>query len=663
MPLDILPGAALDFDDAQLALLGRIALRVSEQAEEQHSTLLTNIDTYWEWHDARPLTPIRNEPFQNSSNVVLPLIRIHSDAIVSRLFNTIFAANTVWASRTRNEELREMSRGIAEFLNWAGDDNEFDLMMPTLDWISEAVPIGSAIQSLNWVTRNRQMFIPGEGGKPKPVTVEMHRGPVLEHIPRQDILWQAERPLQESEFVIQRSNMTATDIARNTQLPKEQGGWDPAVAEEIIGQGIVPNDRSDRVRQGQVERTGVDPLQIPDGFKPHDIRQMGIEWPLLKSMRFADEKERISSTPTPPIVVTFHRETGKVLRVIAKPYLIQGWNYYDAHYRREGQRPHQSGVCKLLEHMQRGGTTLVNQSIDAVTISNSVIGFTNDPKLLDQEWAPNKMLLVDQMDSFAQVDLSKLIQPDIALVTFLMGMAERLTGITDPNLGRDTVSGGHPSPATSTLTLLRESRELLRTSLKLYRRQFSRIAEDLATLYQQFESDPSGKLRRVLGPVDAQKVEQWLIPRDRPIAGNFEFDLRALSETLNPEEERQRALFVSQITADYYARIFQAIQVAAQAQQQQLTPLVQAAQKSIQAMTESYTRVLEASQIDDIEQFALQLGEQNSARAQAGLLSDAGQQVGDRLREVVGGNAGPPVATGPDGLPRRTNGAGAQSGL
>lgn len=656
----ITPGQALRFSDDAKDTLRRGLLSIIEAAEDQHAPLLDNIGTWWEWYDARPLTPIRNDPWSNASNVVVPLIRIHADAVISRKANSIFAANDLWIARNRNEAVKDFVKPTVDFLNWAADDNEFDLFMPSLDWFTESVTLGTSVLALNWTVRKKQLFLPNSG-RPRAVNVELSRGPHFEQVPRENILWQADRDLQDSEYVIRQSWLTWGEISRmaNRDLYGDLA-WDEEAVEKIHRRNRPGTGRSGALRQSKLDAGGF-ASRGPDAYEPYDIREVWVEWPVLKSFGVEEPGSQDPDVPVLPLVITVHRDTGTILRAIAKPYITARWPFYDISYRREGRRAHHGGLAKILEHPQRAVTTMLNQSIDTVTLANSVLGITTDPKLMQDRWAPNKMLLASSTNDFAPISLNKLIQPDIALIHLVMGLAERVSGINDPNLGKEVRLGGHPSPATSTLTLLNESRELLRTSQKADRLQYGRIAEDVLTLYQQFASTEDGKLDRVLGDMDAKMAEKVIFPTDRPITGNIQFDLRAVSDTLNPEEERNRALFVQQVTADYYSRVLQGLQVALNAQQAAsqspiAQKIVEGALRSVEAFTESYSRVLENSQIDEIERFVFDIKGAQGAQQQATALRESGDQIGELLREVAGGQAGPFIPTGASGLPLRSGG-------
>jgi hypothetical protein len=273
---------------------------------------------------------------------------------------------------------------------------------------------------------------------------------------------------------------------------------------------------------------------------------------------------------------------------------------------------------------------------------------------------PGRTQFVDQLDSVREVTLGKQITPDIALINMMLAMAERITGITDPSLGSETRYGGHPSPATSTAMRLQESKETARAAIKQLRFQYGRMAEDIATMYQQYEAKDTGKIDRVLGGADGQIIKEWLFPKG-PIAGSIEFDLRAVTENLNPEADREQAIFVMQATASYFGQVMQALQIAGHPQSP--PPVKMAAIRSVEALTASFERVLTASQVDDMRKFVLQLKETNAS-------PETVRNVGDAVSNELGGMADargqrplPAYATGPNGLPVASNGAAAGTGF
>jgi hypothetical protein len=483
--------------------------------------------------------------------------------------------------------------------------------------------IGEGVLQLGWERRERWIFFPGEGGKPRPQRVTLRRGPTLQHIPLDQVMWQPGRTIEDSEFVIKQALLTWGDIVRRSQVD----GWDAKAVANVKDHPSA--EVNERVRSS-LEKEGID-IEGPGAYDLYDIREVWIDWPVLRALNVEEEPgEQDANTPSVPIVVTIHADSGEVLRAVGQPFAIPHWPFYEFYFKKRPGRGSSPGVAKILEHMQRAATTMVNQAIDAVTLANSMPAKTTNPALLSRKRNPATPVLVDQMDDFEPINLSKVVIPEIALFNSLFAMSERLTGASDPTLGRETRLGGHPAPATSTLALLQQSGIPAQAGMKIVRRQLGRLGEDIASLYQQFPTDAE-RVVRAMGQEDGAKVVAWL-DGQTPIFGNVEFDLHALSDIHNPQAEQQKAILLDQVTANYFAKVFQTIQLIETPQTGPLTK--QAALKALDALTKSFTRVLEASDVDEVRDFVLKLQESNNDPR---VIQELGQSVLGTLGEAAGG--------------------------
>lgn len=515
--------------------------------------------------------------------------------------------------------------------------------------MEELVPLGSGVISLNWTRRQRIQFVPGDGGRPRPQLMELGAGPTFKCIPRDQILWQGDCSLQDSDYVITQSLRTRGDLARLEQFNAIDTGYLDDL-KPTTGNYTSSNRQSRKSLAGQ------------GTFEPHDlydIRQAWINWPTLRGLRFEAFESFDWKTPLLPLLVTFDATTGTVLRAQGKPYYTAGWPFYEGQFRGQAGRQHPDGIAKMLEHLQRAATTIINQAIDTNTLANSLNYVTSDPKMLTKRFVPGRPLYVEDLGQFKEVPLNKLTAPDMSLLQAVMAMAERITGISDPAMGRETRMGGHPSPATSTAMMLQESKEMMRATLRSIRLQMSRMAEDLVTLYQQFESGTSGKIERAIGAEDAAQIKSWRLPIG-PVSGRISFDVKALDEHANPEAATQRAMQLMQMTANYWGTIIQATTTAAKMppEAQQLIP------QFIKSYTEAAKAVLDAGLVDEVEKYILQMGESQFGASDAisKLNTLAGDQLGG-LAAARNGRALPPLPAGPQGLPLPPNGAEAGSGF
>ncbi len=635
------PGTRLQLSTKDSATLGRFLLEILDELEAEHRPYFERIDTWWDWYEAKPLTPHRDFPWEGASNVVLPFIRTWSDALISRHFTRIFAAPKIWVAQTQNEDIRNNLQPWMDYLNWAAKGNVFDLFVPVWNWISEMIPIGSSVLALNWQNRSALRYLPGTRNRTQEVTIS--RGPLVEHVPREQMLWRVGTNLQDSDVVARQFWMTRREVIHRGA----QGDWDNIQNALDAPDRNTPHESRDRAN----ERAGFGSATNQPMW---DVREVWIDYPTLKAGGLAKvvrPEEAPEGREGAPIVVTLHRTTGKVLRAIQHPYFFTHWPFYDVHYRKRSGRSDSAGVAQMAEHLQRAATTIVNQSIDAVTLANSINFFTTDRRFLDWKFAPNRPVVVSDMNAVREAQLSKQVVPDINLINLMLSAGERLFSVTDPALGRETRLGGRPSPATSTLLMLEQLELNIGTTQRFLRHQLSRLAEDISTLFQQFETNEDGRIEAALGAEDAGVVTDLILPLDQPISGNVRFDLHAFSETNNPEAERQKAVLIDQMLTNYYAQLLQLGQVLASEAGQD--PFIrQTAIFAMQGKSITMRRFLEASDFDEIEQVLVQTQELTNANALNQQLAAIQQHLAGQAQAAAGtlqlGGLGAPTG-GPNG--------------
>jgi hypothetical protein len=515
------------------------------------------------------------------------------------------------------------------------------------------VPIGTSVMALNWVNRTTLRYVPGQGNRGKPKEVLVSRGPMIEHVPREQLLWQPGANIQDSEIVARQRWMTRSDLIRHAQM----ADWDPAATEEILARPDEEGVASEETRRDADVRAG---FQGANPIPMWDIRECWVDFPLLRAGtldRVVAPEDASEKRPPVPIVVTLHRPTGRVLRAIAHPYFFSHWPFYDIHFRKRSSRGDSEGVARMGRHLQHGMTTLVNQSIDAITFANSANLATTDRRLKDWTFSPNRMLIVNDLNQLRELNFSKQVVPDINLVNLLHSIGERLFGVTDPALGRETRLGGRPAPATSTLAMLEQLELNVGASSRLIRRRLSQLGEDIVTLFQQYELSElpdqpgAGRIDRALGPRDAEVVRDVILPMDEPISGNIHFDIHAMSEGVSPEVERQKATELGVRLRNYYAGLLELGQVLGSPAGQ--APFVrEVAMKAMESMTLLMRRTLEAFDFDTPEsvivtQESFQNAEQQQLFGQiAQLLGRGGAGVVPGAPDVAGLGGGAPGAGG-----------------
>lgn len=635
------PGDEFPLSDDTREALGKAICEVILDLENDQSDFLNRIESLWDYYDARPLQTVRSDPWRGASNVVVPLIRTAGDALAARVWGRMHTPLRTWVVRSSNEDHDTMAATVDEFTNREARTT-FDIASPTYDWSLECVVLGSAVIKVCHEVKYGYRWTPG--GR-KPVLVELSSGPAVKHVSRERCLWERDRTIAESSVFVMQSLLTDGDLSNLVSTHD----WDTKCVKEVLGQTGI-DGATGRILQAKRDAEG----QAHMGYnEPHDIREVWIDWSLAELLtrrpggspapEFNDDPE----DPRIPIVVTVHRNTGKVLRCIAHPYYFSGWPFHDIYFRKKAGRGGGDGVAHILEQMQRASTQMVNQSIDSTTLNNSLKILTQNPRHKNLRFTPYHPLYVDNLSDVSVVNIPATVGPDINLINMMTVMAERLTGVSDPNLGRETRLGGHPSPATNTLVQLEEGSRTLNMTMRGIRKQLAMVGERIFTLYQQYElldedGAPNGRLAVALGEADAGRLADIAVSPE-----TFQFDVHALSEAANPESEQNRMVVVSQMTANYYSFVMRMLSMIENPQTAQAPGLRATAIKAIDAYTRTYSRFLEASEVDDAERFTMALRESRGENAE---LVAQFQQFVQEVSGAAPPQPAPPGPAGPGGV-------------
>lgn len=656
----IFPGQPLirKMDSQAVERLGHLLKERITDLEREHAPLFRAMTVWWKWYEATPRDKEKNFPFKGASNVVVPLIGVTCDALAARSVAQATAASpTYWSCRTENEGREATARNMARYLNWQADGNSFSIKHVLNEAFLDMYVCGRAVVAANYRTDVRPFFYgrtPLNGQKRLAKTLlTVNKGPTLEHVAGEHMLWDRRQRIGDAPIVVRKREYQWTELRDMAKLDE---AWDRDAVEDIKKFPGYYGDEGSTVERvkADLDLRDTDTLMI----QPHDIREVWVDWSLLGNQFEVPGDEEWGGSQV-PLMVHLHMLTGKVLRLVGTPYLLPYKPFIDFKFR-SGR-----GAAKRLEQLQSMQTTLWNQSIDARTRANAVWAKTRNAKHLRTTLDPSHPVLVDSMDEFETFNLPTSVQQDLPLILAAQQMAERWMGHSDPLLGRETRSGGHPAPATSTLALLEQVNVMSAGTDTVIQEELSRAGEMLAILNQQFhdESDMV-RLQQILGESDAAAVVPFLFP-DEPVPGNYFFDVVALSRTENPDSQMRRALMVAQAYQNYGALAAQGAMVI---DSPQASPRLKAVWvKLLDGYGSLMERFLDASNVDDGERFLVELNSigldarnafrqftAEAAAAAAAAPGGGGPGVGAGGQPIAGGAAGPGAGVG--------NGAGSPFG-
>jgi len=659
--IDLIPGTPIKLSEAKRRKLEKELSTLITDMETQNRPLFENMKIWEANYEARPKNPVKNFPFKNASNIVIPLAKMMVDSRTASTWNSIHGAGrNIWQGVTQNEDWEDISKQVTRYINWQADGNDFDFAPVSYDAILESNIHGSAVLAGHYRDVSSYVYVK-RGGKVIPTKVAWNRGPLIEHVPRHQILWDTSyKSISEAPVVIRQFSKTWSEIAG---LAESSDGWYPDELKFIRDHPGMDGPTEDLMKaQAELDSRGA----TPELFAPHDIREVTVSWPNLQAAGISRgdielPKNHNAKTPLVDFVATIHRKTERIIRLVAQPYFYTGKPFFDIFFHKRVGRGHSVGMVKILEQLQAAMTTIFNQGTDAQTRANSIWGKTNIRALVDKPIDPSQWIFDPTMQGVAPLDFQGSDFSNIQLIQLIQATAERLSGQADPAFGRETRLGGHSAPATTTLALLERGNTLTAPDRGLLKRSLGRIGEFVATVDQQFETNEDNKIRRVLGDLDGRKVEEFMFP-EGPVATNLRFNIRGLSREDNPDAEMQKQISVGQVNQNYWASVFRMTE--AWVQQIQILPdevkpvMNEALAQGLKSTTQTYKRFLDAVDIDDTENFLLALDDANSP---IGQLVEA---FSSRAREGAGagGFGQGPGSVAPPGIPT-TNGAAGVPGV
>lgn len=623
--------------EAQSRQLGGVLTEIVREMESTHAGYFNNIRQQWKWYWAEPKQAKKQHPWPGAANVVAPVIMTQADARTAQDFAMLYSTkDKLYSGDSENETFaRDYLSEVLNFGNWT-IDNEVRPFWTLLDWITERNVLGYSVFAATWVEDRRYMFAPGDR---RPRQVITRRGARWDHWPAEKILWTPGRDIRDSDRIITQRLLSHSDLA--CMLASEQG-YDHECIKKLLGHPHEHGSPGAEIQAEKEDRAGVDP-SLNVSFRPNfDIRTLWIDFPAIPGLGIkgladaaiieVEDEEGIERTQV-PLIVELAPDNQSVLRVLPNQYLTaEGHNFFGAYYKRQVGMPRGVGIAKTLEQLQRAESAVICQALDARTLQNAMPFKTTDPQLKERPITPGQGLYVTDMGSVDAFPIPGANPMDLSLANFLHVFAERIGGSNDPVMGRESRSGGHPSPATNYMGQLQQSAKMAATPTLILGQVLAEAGVYTLSLYQQFDTDPSGRIERVFGKADAAKVQEWLFPTDMTMAGNLNLSLTALSDD-NPQAVMQKAMTVSQVTQMYFGNILKLIQVMSSPQVPD--PVKKASLQALQVLGDTHQKFLEASDYDEAREAILRLDQGDLSAIQQ--LSAIAQQSGAQ----GGGGGGP----------------------
>jgi hypothetical protein len=500
--------------------------------------------------EGEPDREIKNFPWEKASNLIVPIQAITANAFVANQYNSMFQVPPFWTVKPKNSQWADHASPTQNCLEHYQKE-EMKLSIATVPWMYDKCNIGTGIAKQIWVSeriRDKQYSDSGDI-----ITTEyLDDGPRFIIIAIEDFLFATHsiQDIQLCPWVAHRFRITWDRIRSRSRKVEETGQPIYINTEELeskfVTRGTERIEKAEdieKVTRTIRERVFGKEHELFEVWGDYDFDEDGITEKVCFTFHNASEDGGVDLTLVRPILNPWMHRLRPFLvdQCFPRPHRILGIGY--------GQR---------LERLQEGLTTTANQAIDNWSVANARcitykkgLGIKTPFKI----W-PGRAFAVNEHTDISAFQLGDIYDSGQLIINFLKDISERITGVSDYWLGKESSTVGSSATATSTLALMQQGNKLFDFLMRSSRNTLNESAYMLYMNLKQMK--PTGAVYSVLGEQEGQFVEETWMAREGDVRKCLEFDLTSSSAYSNRMVERQSWIEYFQLVLGYYEKIFDA---------------------------------------------------------------------------------------------------------
>lgn len=499
-----------------------------------------------EWrriYEARPLEETRSFPFENASNLVVPLAGIHCDTLKARVISAIWRTRPLWMCDVvgdfegQSEPIRDAWQRY--LLNNAVEPTELDLYRVESEWIGEIIRYGSSVMCSPYEQVWEDYMLPAGDGTGAHTTMRemVYKGPKPEKLALEDCFFPPDaKTLASAGFIARRIRYKKEEL----RYRRYTNFFDPASVDKIIKS---PDRTNPGFVQSQLENDSM--IKSPtQGFAEWDVFECWFPYREPNGKR------------APRVIVWYHLKSQTILRAMYDSYTpilgCQPFVFGRLLYRDNSLYGY--GLCETLSNLQEEVSMIHNQRRDNMTVANTRVWRADPDSKLHQGYSvyPSAMLpaLKGEIEPLQHGEVSSMTIDEERLA---MDLAERRSGVSPPmqGMGAGTNTKKGVYTAMGTMSLMQEGNGRTDMTIADIRNAHVKLGRMISQLYAHFGLDER-KLAQYGKMAANIKLAAEMI-RDRKMA----LPINPSTASINREVEKQNDLMLTQIMARHYSMITQ----------------------------------------------------------------------------------------------------------
>lgn len=534
--------------------LGRLAMRIQQDfwnALSDHDVRMRRFQRYYQmWRARSDMPPIAE---QADSNFRVPILQWQTYSKWSKEMSQLLGEDAEIVAKPIGPSDQKKVRKIGRYMTWLVFDS-MRLPNKIATFIFRRIVFGRSFAYCPW--ERRTFYVPlKDGTRVEQVSYE---GPGFQPEWPDDILVPAEdvENVQQFSFVIRKYRATPDDLLEGEMQGKYQGiQQDFQTFVDFASHKQQRDFESENVKREKDYAEGVTYEGSLSGGNTLQIHEWYGRWRMLKGKQDGrenniDRRESFESDLVVRYVPEMHRVIGVQdlmqmyprspdRRPIVESCLVNEGSYWG---------PSFGELLESIEMELSSNHNLMTEaggySVGPVIFYKPGAGF--DPKTF--EYAPGQAIPTDDPNSVKTVTFTSDLKYPITKEQTMISYAERVTGITDANIGRTQDTPNAPRTARQTLALLSEGDTRAELETNALREDWALILSRFWELTTMFA--PENQFFRVTeeaadGLFDVKDGGAWMTSEER--GDRYDFDIKFATSALSKESNRQDKLALYQL--------------------------------------------------------------------------------------------------------------------
>lgn len=495
-------------------------------------------------YEAIPAEPTREFPFHNASNIVIPIIAIHSDTLLARVMSAVIKTAPPWVAKIYGEHLdaKEMDgrrEAVEELLQYAAlEPSELDLFRVYHEWFGETIRYGTSVVKC---PQHQEMesfaYFSGDGtGKVAYEDEILYKGPRPEKCRFTDMgVPPAARTIETADFVYHRIRLQKHELMERSFY----GIYDKDAVQLIAK---FPDRTSPDVVQSSIEDDSGARSLGTYGYMEYHIYECHFKYKINGHYC--------------RVIIWYHEKSDTILRSYYFYYPDQIFVAARLFYRDDAFYGY--GFCERLAPFQEEISQMHNGRRDNVTVANTQIWRVDPNSQLHKGYRiyPSAMLpaAAGEIEALRGGEVSPITIEEERLS---IELAEKLSGVSPPmqgyGAGTNTKRGVYT--AMGTLSLMQEGNTRTDLNVTDIRYAHTKLGRIILNQYAYFGL---GDRIAMFGKMGDRLREAMELVKQKAIA----LPVFASTASVNREVEKQADVMLTQIMQRHYGMVTQMLMQA-----------------------------------------------------------------------------------------------------